>query len=48
MLEELWERYRGHFSPYLNARIEALAAARPARVAAPRRRRRPTTRRAAV
>ncbi len=48
MLEELWERYRGHFSPYLQARIEALAAARPVRKAAPRRRRRPTTRRAAV
>lgn len=47
MLEELWERYRGHFSPYLNARIDALAAARPARLSAPRRRRRPTTRRAA-
>jgi uncharacterized protein len=44
MLEELWERYRGHFSPYLSARIETLGAARPARVSAPRRRRRPTRR----
>ena len=48
MLEALWERYRGNFSPYLQARIDALAAARPARnAAARRRRRRPTTRRAA-
>jgi uncharacterized protein len=28
MLEELWDRYRGHFSPYLQARIEQLQAAR--------------------
>ena len=28
MLEELWERYRGHFSPYLQARIDTLQAAR--------------------
>ncbi|HEU5056526.1 MAG TPA: SET domain-containing protein [Kofleriaceae bacterium] len=48
MLEELWERYRGHFSPYLQARIDALAAARPARKPAARRRRQPTSRRAAV
>jgi hypothetical protein len=48
MLDALWERYRGHFSPYLQARIDALATARPARKAAARRRRsRPTTRRAA-
>jgi uncharacterized protein len=44
MLDELWERYRGHFSPYLQARIDALAAARPRRAAAARRRRRPTRR----
>jgi hypothetical protein len=25
---ELWKRYRGHFSPYLQARIDALAARR--------------------
>lgn len=48
MLEDLWERYRGHFSPYLQARIDTLAAARPARKTTARRRRRPTTRRAAV
>jgi len=47
MLEQLWERYRGHFSPYLQARIDALVAVRPRRAATPRRRRRPT-RRAAV
>jgi len=47
MLAELWERYHGHFSPYLQARIDALAAARSQRTAAPRRRRRPA-RRAAV
>ena len=48
MLEELWERYRGHFSPYLQARIDALAASRQAeRPIAARRRRRPA-RRAAV
>src|SRR5262245_51134589 len=45
MLEELWERYRGHFSPYLQARIDNLAAA-PRRAAAQRRRRRPAARRA--
>lgn len=33
MKEELWERYRGYFSPYLWARIERLRAARAAAAA---------------
>ena len=49
MLEQLWERYRGHFSPYLQARIEALASARAQRTAIkPRRQRRRPDRRAAT
>jgi uncharacterized protein len=34
MKEELWERYRGYFSPYLWARIERLRATRTAAAAA--------------
>lgn len=34
MIEELWERYRGYFSPYLWARIERLRASRAAAAAA--------------
>ena len=34
MKEELWERYRGHFSPYLAERIERLRGARAATVSA--------------
>jgi uncharacterized protein len=34
MKEELWERYRGYFSPYLWARIERLRAGRAAAAAA--------------
>lgn len=41
MLEELWERYGGFFSPYLQARIERLAASRAARPVPRRRTRRP-------
>lgn len=44
MLEELWERYRGHFSPYLQARIDALQAARIPLVPVKRRARRPARR----
>lgn len=33
MKEELWERYRGYFSPYLWARIERLKSARAASAA---------------
>ena len=33
MKEELWERYRGYFSPYLWARIERLRSARTAAAA---------------
>ena len=46
MLEELWERYRGYFSPYLQARIEELQAARAAaaRPARRQRTRRPAAR----
>ena len=39
MLEELWERYRGFFSPYLQARIDRLQAARAAAATRPVRRR---------
>jgi hypothetical protein len=41
MLEELWERYRGHFSPYLQARIDGLAGHAQRRSVARRPRRRP-------
>jgi hypothetical protein len=34
MIEALWERYRGYFSPYLSARIERLRASRAAAAAA--------------
>jgi SET domain-containing protein len=41
MLEELWERYGGYFSPYLQARIDRLSASRAARPVQRRRTRRP-------
>jgi hypothetical protein len=34
MKEDLWERYRGYFSPYLWARIERMRSARVAAAAA--------------